>query len=324
MTDCLAYVQAMGYMAHIDIIYGKTMNLAQLRAFHAVAAEGGFTRAARALGLSQPTVSAQVRALEDAHGMRLFDRRGRTVQPTETGQALLALTGRLITLEEEIDTLLSGGRDLVAGPLRLGTDSPAHAMAILARLVAAHPHLRPSVGIGNADSVLADLRAYRIDAAVLADPPADDPTLSLVELARDRLVAFLPRDHALARQSGPIDPRLLADLPVVLREQGSVTRMAFETVMGAAGLAPHRTIEVEGREAAREAVLAGLGIGVVLESEFEAGARLVARPIAGAGPGVRECAVCLSHRRRLAALRSFLLAGREHAKALAKQRIGAA
>lgn len=58
------------------------MNLAQLRAFHAVAREGSFTTAAHALSVTQPTVSSQVKALEDSYGIRLFDRRGRQVVPT--------------------------------------------------------------------------------------------------------------------------------------------------------------------------------------------------------------------------------------------------
>ncbi len=310
----------MVYMLDIDIIYGNPMNLAQLRAFHAVAAEGSFTRAARALGLSQPTLSAQVKALEDAHGLRLFERQGRIIQPTELGRRLLALTGRLVTLEEETDTLLTGARDQAAGALKIGTDTPVHAMAILADLVKAHPHLTPSVSIGNADSVLADLKAYRIDAAVMAGPPEGEEAFARVLVAEERLVAFLPREHALAGRAG-LDLADLAGESVVIRERGSVTRNAFEQAMAAAAVFPAAMMEVEGREAVREAVLAGLGVGVVFESEFEAGTRLVALPLRDAGPAVAEYAVCLAHRRRLAALRAFLDAARRRANALAKLRL---
>lgn len=317
-----AFVQAMVYMDHIDSIYGKTMNLAHLRAFHAVAVEGSFTRAARALGLSQPTLSAQVKALEDAHGLRLFDRQGREVHPTELGRRLLEATGKLMSLEEEIDALLAGARDQAAGALKVGTDTPVHAMAILADLVRAHPHLTPSVSIGNADSVLADLKAYRIDAAVMADPPEED-LLARVLVAEERLVAFLPRDHALA---GGVDIGLadLAQASIVIRERGSVTRTAFERALTEAGITPGAMMEVEGREAVREAVLAGLGLGVVFESEFDAGTRLKALAIRDAGPTVAEYAVCLAHRRRLAGLRAFLDAARRRANTLAKMRLSQA
>ena len=77
------------------------MNHAQLRAFHAVAGEGGFTAAARRLGLTQPAVTLQVRALEQAQGISLFHRRGRRVALTDTGRQLYALTRRLFSLENE-------------------------------------------------------------------------------------------------------------------------------------------------------------------------------------------------------------------------------
>ena len=74
------------------------MTPTQLRAFHLVAESGSFSAAARASGLSQPNLSGQVTALEKAYGVRLFDRRGRTIVPTETGRQLHGLTTRLMAL----------------------------------------------------------------------------------------------------------------------------------------------------------------------------------------------------------------------------------
>ena len=81
------------------------MNWAQLRAFHAVAREGSFTTAARALRLTQPTVSSQVSALEEGYGVRLFDRRGRRVVLTALGSSLHAATQRLFALEDEVEDI---------------------------------------------------------------------------------------------------------------------------------------------------------------------------------------------------------------------------
>ena len=99
------------------------MNHAQLRAFHAVASEGSFTRAAVALHVTQPTLSGQVKALEESFGVRLFDRRGRKVMPTELGRELLDLTRRLFGLEAEAEHLLSAARGLSKGHLRIGADA---------------------------------------------------------------------------------------------------------------------------------------------------------------------------------------------------------
>src|SRR5437660_1390161 len=102
------------------------MNYARLRSFHAVACEAGFTRAAARLGVSQPTLSAQVKALEEEFGVALFARRGRGVEATELGRALLDVTRRLFAVEEEAGELLSRARGLATGELRIGADSPYH------------------------------------------------------------------------------------------------------------------------------------------------------------------------------------------------------
>ena len=95
----------------------KTINIAQLRAFHTVAAEGGFTKAARLLNVTQPTLSQEVKALEEAHGLLLLDRSRRTVVPTEIGESLFAVTRRLFAAEQEALELLGGARHLEAGRL---------------------------------------------------------------------------------------------------------------------------------------------------------------------------------------------------------------
>ncbi|HEX3063922.1 MAG TPA: LysR family transcriptional regulator, partial [Dongiaceae bacterium] len=88
------------------------MNHSQLRAFHAVASEGSFTKAANTLHVTQPTLSGQVKALEEIYGVKLFDRRGRRVAPTALGQELLVLTRRLFSLEAETEHLLSAAQGL--------------------------------------------------------------------------------------------------------------------------------------------------------------------------------------------------------------------
>src|SRR5690349_23020297 len=107
------------------------MNHTALRAFHAVATEGSFTRAAAALRLTQPTLSAQVKALEAEYGAALFVRRARGIAPTELGTALLEVTRRLFALEEQARELLGAARELTIGQLRLGADSPFHVMPFL-------------------------------------------------------------------------------------------------------------------------------------------------------------------------------------------------
>ena len=107
-------------MLSIGLIY---MTPSQLRAFHLVAESGSFSAAARDSGLSQPNLSGQVTALEKAYGIRLFDRRGRSVVPTETGRQLHGITSRLFAAQEEAQALLEGEQTLTRGHLRIAADS---------------------------------------------------------------------------------------------------------------------------------------------------------------------------------------------------------
>src|SRR3954464_15875195 len=112
------------WISHIDNLYMSLTT--QLRAFHLVADAGSFSLAARTAGLSQPTLSAQVRALEASYAVDLFDRRGRGVRMTPTGQSLFTLTTRLVAAEEEARALLTRGRPLNGRPPRHRAARPHH------------------------------------------------------------------------------------------------------------------------------------------------------------------------------------------------------
>jgi len=280
------------------------MNYAQLRAFHPVAREGSFPRAARALRVTQPTLSAQVKALEDGYGVRLLERRGRGTALTELGHALFALTARLFAIEDEAAALLADTRELARGHLKIGADGPFHAVPIMAEFKRRHGGIRLALTIGNSDEVLQGLLDYRSDVAVLAKVP-DDARLFVIPLRRDRIVVFVPRTHAWARRRD----LALADLAgceLVLREQGSVTREVFWRALADAGIAPGPVMEIESREAVHEAVAAGLGVGAIFESELGDDPRLVTLPVRDAALDVGEYIVCRQDWRRLRVVRAFL------------------
>jgi len=280
------------------------MSQSGLRAFHLVAQAGSFTNAARAGGVSQPTLSAQVRALEVAHGVRLFDRRGRTVALTPLGQNLHAITARLFAAEEEAGALLAGARTLARGHLRVAADSATHVMPLLAELKRRHPGLTFSLSIGNSSEVLQRVLGHAADVAVTAKQ-VSDPRIHSILLRTDRLVVFVPRSHPWATRKS-IALKALAGQDLVIRERGSITREVFEARLAEAGVKPAALIEVETREAVREAVAAGFGVGIIFDSEFgfdQSAAKLAVR---GADLKVAEYLVCLEERRRIPLVRTFL------------------
>lgn len=280
------------------------MHYANLRAFHAVASHGSFTRAAESLGVTQPTLSAQVKALEGTYGVALLDRRGRGVAPTGLGGQLLEITRRLFLLEAEADELLSRARDLTAGHLRVAAGGPYYAVPLLAAFSARYPGVHVSLSIGNSGEVLDALLHDRADVAMISDVEPD-PRLEALPYAEHRLVVFVPRKHPWARLRG-IRLRDLDGQPMVLRETGSMTRRLFEQAIAKAKVTPRVVMEIESREAVSEAVAAGLGIGVVSEAEFGHDERLAAVQVTDVAMMTREYVVCLRERRRLRIVSAFL------------------
>lgn len=291
------------------------MNLTQIRAFHLVAQAGSFSLAARSQGVSQPTLSAQVKALEATYGVALFDRRGRGVQLTPTGQSLYAVTTRLFAAEDEAGALLAGSRALTRGYLRVSADGPYHVMRLLAELKRRHAGITFSVKIDNSANVLSHVLDHAADIAVTAKVTSD-PRIHSMKLREDRIVLFMRRDHPWARRRR-IRLADLAGRDIVVRERGSITREAFETRLFEAEIVPASLIEVQTREAVREAVGAGFGFGVVFDSEFRADEHFHAVEIGDCDLSVQEYVACLQEHRPLALVRAFLQVAKDIGSAAA-------
>ena len=107
------------------------MNHAQLKAFHAVARNGGFSSAARALGVTQPTLTVQVRALEDGYRVALFHRRGRRVTLTRAGEELYTIAQRYFSVEREAEEFLRAEGSLSRGRIAIAADGPFHVMPLI-------------------------------------------------------------------------------------------------------------------------------------------------------------------------------------------------
>jgi aminoethylphosphonate catabolism LysR family transcriptional regulator len=279
------------------------LNHSSLRAFHAVASHGSFSRAAEALHVTQPTLSGQVRELERRFAVRLFERTGRGVVPTELGRALHDRTRRLFALENEAEQLLSAANRLVHGDLKVGADAPYHVIPLLAAFNRAYPGVALSLSFGNTEQLLRGLIEQRYDVAILPNVRGDT-RLYAVPLKPDRLVAFVARGHPWSGRRS-IRLRELDGQRLVLRERGSTTRAIFERAASKAGLALADVLEIGSREGVREAVAAGLGVGIVSESERGNDTRLHFLPVRDARLRNVEHVACLDNSRDKAAVRAF-------------------
>jgi DNA-binding transcriptional LysR family regulator len=285
-----------------------SVNHQHLRAFHAVAVEGSFSRAARRLNVAQPTLSQQIKALESRHQASLFEGRRPPLHLTALGRELFDLTQRMFATSSEIDELLGDSIGTATRVIRLGADSPHYAARLARALILLHPEVALEVRIDNARTTLRGLQDAVVDVAIVSDPPMDNQFL-YEPLFVDSLTVAVPTDHVLAHVSRfPL--ATLAGERLLVREPASKTRAASDMLLAAVNVTPKWTLELHSREAIREAIALGLGISLFFSSECPPDRRLAfLRPDHEADRAqLTGYVVCRIERRRTALMRSVLKA----------------
>jgi aminoethylphosphonate catabolism LysR family transcriptional regulator len=280
------------------------MRYVQLRAFHYVAITGGFSRAAEELFLTQPAISDQVRKLEEEYDILLFNRQRKQVTLTPAGEKLLAITLRMFDTESQALELLSESRALRAGTLRIVADAAHHVLHIMGEFREKYPGVRVTIRAGNTETVIESLYSYNADIGVLGDLPSGRD-FEVIKLNSSPIIAFAAAGHPATKRKF-LSFADLAALPLVMRERGSRTRKKLEEGAVVAGVELKPSIEAEGREAVREIVASGAGIGFVSEAEFGNDSRLEKIPIDGAPMLMEEALVCLAERSHGKTMRAFL------------------
>jgi LysR family transcriptional regulator, low CO2-responsive transcriptional regulator len=280
------------------------VTLRQLRIFEAVARHQSISRAAAELHLTQPAVSMQVKQLEEQIGVPLVEQVGKRMFLTDAGQEL---RGHAQGIAERIDTLndaMEQFRGLGRGMLRLAVVSTVN--YFLPQLIAAfhqdHPGVRIALQVANRDEVLAALADNSTDLAITGRPPEGADVMAQHFLDNPLVVIAAP-DHPLAAETAPIALSRLAQETLVVREPGSGTRAAIERHFATHGLAVRAGCELGTNEALKQAVRAGLGVGIVSSQtiDLELQARCLAvLPVEGF-PIVRRWYVLHRRAKRLSA-----------------------
>jgi DNA-binding transcriptional LysR family regulator len=242
------------------------MELRQLEYLVAVVDEGGFTRAAQRVHISQSGVSAQIRQLERELGQPLLDRSARIVRPTAAGVAVLpfarAALAAVSGARQAVDELAGLLRGRVLVGVVTGCALPEFSAA-LAAFHRAHPQVGLSLVERGSDELVQAVRGGQLDlvvAGVHGPPPADLERLVLVD---ERLVLAVPTGHELAgRDAVPLAE--LAGRPLVCLPPGAGVRAAFDGACAGSGL--DVALEASSPAAVVDLVSQGLGVGVVSES----------------------------------------------------------
>ena len=284
-----------------------------LKAFHAVAVEGGFTAASRALNIGQPTVSTHVHLLEETFGVELFHRRGRTIELTPVGRTLFTITQGLYRHEEEAIAYLHSARAQQAGELRLGAVGPYDVMELLQAFRLDHAGVRYSVTLGSETEVFKRLINFETDVGITGFAPEDD-RFHCVFYSRDPVQIIVNRNHPLAARDS-ITLADLADQATVLRPPESTTRQAFERALRKANVSIRPVMEINSREAIREAIIRGIGIGAISRNEYAEHPDLRAFHIPAAEMYTYAHVVCLAERRNRPLIAGFIDLAERRAKA---------
>lgn len=241
------------------------MSYAQLKAFHAVALERSFQKAAERLHLTQPAVSIHIKNLETDSGKHLFRRSGHVLSLTDDGRILFEATQRLVRAESDARQLLSAGTRGYQGTLVIGADGPHVALDLIGKFRERRPNVRVEVVLGNAETTWLNLLDLKVDAAVLAGSPVDSRVLKQL-IASQSLVALVPTHHPLARRRS-VRPAELAQHALIFRESGSSTQGKVRQAFAAENISVEPALVLGSREAVVEAVVRGIGIGFVYDRE---------------------------------------------------------
>jgi aminoethylphosphonate catabolism LysR family transcriptional regulator len=277
---------------------------AELKAFDATARSGSMSAAARLLGIRQPTISAHVAGLERRFGVELFVRRGRGVELTTFGHALHEVSNRIYRAEQQAALLLLSARSQYEGHLKISAVGPYNVLPMVRSYRTLFPKIRMAVGVGDSRQIVEGILDHRDDVGVLLHA-VNDERVCCVPYRRQALIVFASVTHPLAR----LRDLQLSDLEgqeFVLREQGSQTRSVFEAGLAAAGVRVRSSLEIGSREAVREAVAQGLGLGVVAQTAFVPDARLVVLPITDMTLSTHVHVICLAERQAAPLISGFL------------------
>ncbi|MFP4537196.1 MAG: LysR substrate-binding domain-containing protein [Dichotomicrobium sp.] len=275
-----------------------------LEAFHHVATTGSFTAAASKLNVGQPTISSHVGNLEARFGVELFHRRGRTIRLTAAGQSLYGITHDLYCHEQEAIAFLESVKNLEAGELRFSAVGPYDVMELLAAMRERRPGIKYSVRLGLIEDVVADLEEFRADIGIVGRD-CTNTTIHSMFYDQHRVLVVVNRSHRLADKE-TIALKELDGEQMIVRTASSTTQAAFDDAAAKARLNVQPVFEIESREGLREAIVRGLGIGVISETEFAPHPNLRPLTVRDADMFTRAYIACLNVRRNRPLIREAL------------------
>ncbi len=251
----------------------RAATLKQLRAFCAAARHLSFAKAAGELHLTPPAVTMQIKELEKAVGLPLFERAAKAVRLTMSGEYLLVYARRVLATLKDAEDAMARLRGAETGSITIGMVSTAKYFLprLLAKFRSEHRGVEMQLTVGNREQLVKQLHDNEVDLAVMGRPPRELDTRAEPFAAHPHAVVAAP-EHPLSRRR-EIPPSALAEEEFIIREPGSGTRAAMEHFFRENRLAPPQVMEMASNETIKQAVIANMGLAFL--SLHTAGLELV-------------------------------------------------
>lgn len=240
------------------------ITIRQLKVFREVARLQSFTRASKALYLTQPAVSMQIKQLEEAVGLKLFEKQGRQISLTDAGDEIRLLSDSVLQQIDETQDHLQQIASGDQGKLRLAVATTVASVAtrLMARFNEQHPAMSLHFTVTNREGLIQLLQNNETDIVIMGKPP-EELELDTQELMANPLVIIAPPSHPLCDSDKPVSLNTLFQQDFILREPSSGTRQAIERFMNTHGRTLHSSIEMNSNDAITQSVAEGLGLGIV-------------------------------------------------------------
>ncbi|WP_407729750.1 LysR family transcriptional regulator [Pseudomonas helleri] len=235
----------------------------QLQVFNEVCDLRSYSRAAEEMSLTQPAVSLQIRQLEELIGQPLFDYVGKKLYLTEAAEALKLASRDIFGRLENLDMQLSDMLGSLQGQLKLAIESSAKYFVphLFAAFKRQHPEVNLQLTVVNRAQAVRRLSDNRDDLVIMSMVPLD-MGLEFLPFLNNPIVAVAPAGHPLCER-GPLRLQDLEPHTLLMREQGSGTRMACEEYFKEKRVHFNQTLEVSSNESQRECAVAGLGVALL-------------------------------------------------------------
>ena len=242
------------------------MNLQNLRVFLKVAELEHITRAAEELGLSQPAVTKTIQGLEQEAGLELVERQGRRIVLTHAGRVLHGYARQLFAIEREMEMALNALRDVESGEVTIAANTTTGVYMlppIVAQFRQHYPRVSLNISILNSQEIVDETLNWHLDIGLIEGDPAHLPAGLRVDVfSHDELILVVSPEHPWHTLQS-VEPAMLSDEALLLREQGSGIREVLEQALRVHGVKVRPLLTLPDSEVIKQMVMNGVGAAIL-------------------------------------------------------------